>query len=159
VRVCVDCTLAVLFPYPDPDRLEGLSQLRNENAFGEILLVVEQQISSFLERCSHRDLALVAALAAGRPGAILGALVAALTMARHERVVVIDGQRAVEDSLARICQTLETKGADVVLPSSGGFCPGGYRRSCSRPLERAFRQGRHTPDAALKGLRILKLES
>jgi hypothetical protein len=150
----VDCTLAALFPAPD--LLGDLSQLQHRYAFGDLLLVVEQ-IPSFLERCSRRDLALVAAPAAGRSGeqaAILGALVTALTMARHERVVVTQGDLEID----RINRALADEKVDVVLPPSGTFCPGGYRRSCLRPLERALRQDRLTPEAALKGLRLLKLE-
>jgi hypothetical protein len=131
--------------------------------FGETLLVVEQ-VQSFLERCSHLDLALVSSSVVGRPegqSAIPGALVAALVMARHERVVVIQGQTLAEGEteieIDRICRTLATEEVDVVLPPSGSFCPGGYRRSCSRPLERALQRGRHAPDAALKGLRLFKL--
>ena len=72
------------------------------------------------------------------PPAILGALVTALTMARHERVVVTQGDLEID----RINRALADEKVDVVLPPSGTFCPGGYRRSCLRPLERALRQDR-----------------
>jgi molybdopterin-guanine dinucleotide biosynthesis protein A len=76
----------------------------------------------------------------------LGAIWAALTVARHETVVVAERPGAHLAALA-------TAPGDVVLQEPGQLTPGCYRRPCLRRLERALRAGQ-SGDAVLRGLRV-----
>lgn len=154
-------TLALLLPAVDD--LERF--LRVQPGFGETMLVVESA-SAFLKRAGLSRLALASATTLGEVGpagsaSLLGALVAALLMARHQRLVVLAADQidaVPAAALEQLAGVLATEAVDAVLPAgagdSRGFSPGGYRRSCLRPLERALARGRDLPGAALKGLRV-----
>lgn len=140
------CTLAILGPLPP-----GPAQVAGSAMFDEVLLCAEVE--------AH--LALQPAVVAPFDESILGGILAALTVAQHDAVVAVEA-RALPDpaTLRRLAgHGLQT---DVVLVQGPGprtFTPGRYARACLRPLERALKERRHEPSAALRGLRLAEIDS
>lgn len=136
------CTLALVGPLP-PGPQPGLDPLAER--FGELLLCADE-----LERQLALGLGAVAPL-----GPLpLGAIVAALTVARHDLVLIVDhvAGLASMDLLERLATHDDEP--DVILCERDQLVPGRYRRSCARPLERALRDGRLAPEEVLRGLRV-----
>jgi molybdopterin-guanine dinucleotide biosynthesis protein A len=140
------CTLAILGPLPPgpaPD-------LQSTSIFDEVLLCAEVEDHLALE------LAVVAPL----HDSLLGGLLAALTVARHDVVVAVESRAL---PAAATLRRLAEHGAEadvVLLRSTGprGLTPGRYARACLRPLERALREGRQEPSTVLRGLRLAEVD-
>lgn len=86
---------------------------------------------------------------------LLGSLVAALSVMRHERILVVEAARLPALPVMRRL-ACATGADDVVLiqREERSFTPGCYGRTCLRPLERALRRDLEGPEEVLRGLRV-----
>jgi len=136
------CTLALIGPLP-PGPQPALAPLARR--FGELLLCTDEP---------ERVLAVGVSAVAPLGPSPLGDVVAALTMAEHDAVLVarFSATSPATDLLEQL--VAHDDRADVVLAGRGGLVPGLYRRRCARSLERALREGRLAPEEALRGLKV-----
>lgn len=136
------CTLVLLGPLP-PGPQADLAPLAER--FGPLLLCVDEL---------EGQLALGVATVEPLGPLPLGAIVAALALARRDHLLVVE-QAAARASLGLLERlAAHADDADVVLADRGRLAPGRYRQSCARPLARALRDGRLDPAEALRGLRV-----
>lgn len=138
------CTLALLGPLP-PGPTPDIASLTSR--FEELLLC-----SDDLQNHLAAGLAAVAPLAPS----LLGAVVATLVVARHDRVVVAGaGTAMVELELLERLADHDME-APIVLARPDEPVPGRYHRSARRTLERALRAGKEG-EPPLRGLRVATL--
>jgi hypothetical protein len=125
-------TLVLVPPGPAPE----LASTRT--LFDEVLLCSDRLPD-------HLDLEVPLVSPLGPPP--LGAIVAALLVARHDTVV------AAEHPAPDLAALMRSRG-DVALEEPSRLLPGCYRRPCLRRLERALKHQHGTGTDSLRGLKV-----